>query len=66
MGQDAVIKGQIAAEKADTKMPAKDKKEILAELDDALKAPAIENKGNIDLVGKCYDKLAEALQEDDE
>jgi hypothetical protein len=68
VGQDAVIKGQIAAVKADTKMPAKDKKEILAELDDALKAPApaIENKGNIDLVGKYYDKLAEALQEDDE
>jgi len=27
-------------------------------------APAIENKGNIDLVGKYYDKLADALGDD--
>ena len=32
-------------------------------LNDALKSPPppIENKGNIDLVGKNYDKLADAL-----
>jgi hypothetical protein len=43
-----------------------DKKEALDDLNEALKAPApaIENKGNIDLVGKYYDKLAEALGAD--
>ena len=49
-------------------MPAKDKKEALADLNEALKSPppAIENKGNIDLVGKYYDKLADALGDDEE
>ena len=68
VGQDAVIKGQIAAVQADKKMPAKDKKEALADLNAALKAPApvIDNKGNIDVVGKYYDKLSEALGDDQE
>jgi hypothetical protein len=63
VGPEAVIKAQIAQVQADKKMPAKDKKEALADLDDALKTPAppIENKGNIDLVAKYYDKLADAL-----
>jgi hypothetical protein len=49
-------------------MSAKDKKEALADLNEALKypAPAIENKGNIDLVAKYYDKLGEALGDDQE
>ena len=66
VGAEAVIKAQIAQVQADKKMPAKDKKEVLADLNDALKSPppAIENKGNIDLVAKYYDKLAEALGED--
>jgi hypothetical protein len=66
VGSDAVIKAQIAQVQADTKMPAKDKKEALADLNEALKqpAPAIENKGNIDLVGKYYDKLADAMGND--
>jgi hypothetical protein len=61
-----VIKAQIAQVQADKKMSAKDKKEALADLNEALKAPApaIENKGNIDLVGKYYDKLADALGSD--
>jgi hypothetical protein len=64
VGPEAVIKQQIAAVQADKKMPAKDKKEALAELNGALKSPppAIENKGNIDLVSKYYDKLVEAMQ----
>ena len=68
VGSDAVIRAQIAQVQADKKMPAKDKTEALAELNDALKAPAppIENKGNIDLVGKYYDKLADALGNDDQ
>src|SRR6266403_1487948 len=58
VGTDAVIKAQIAQVKADKKMSPSDKKEALAELNDALKAPVppIENKGNIDLVAKYYDK----------
>jgi hypothetical protein len=66
VGAEAVIKQQIAAVQADKKMSAKDKKEALADLNDQLKTPApvIENKGNIDLVGKYYDKLAEAMSED--
>jgi hypothetical protein len=49
-------------------MPAKDKKEVLAGLNAALKSPgpAIENKGNIDLVTKYYDQLAEALGEEED
>jgi hypothetical protein len=60
VGAEAVIKSQIAEVQADKKMSAKDKKDALADLNDALKtpAPAIENKGNIDLVTKYYDKLA--------
>jgi uncharacterized protein (DUF849 family) len=68
VGSEAVIKAQIAQVQADKKMSAKDKKEALAELNDALKTPAppIENKGNIDLVTKYYDKLADALGNDQE
>ena len=66
VGAEAVLKAQIAAVQADKKMPAKDKKQALAEMNAALKTPApvIENKGNIDLVTKYYDKLADALQDD--
>ena len=68
VGNEAVLKMQIAQVQADKKMPAKDKKEALADLNEALKSPgpAIENKGNIDLVAKYYDKLAEALGEGDQ
>jgi hypothetical protein len=66
VGTEAVIKAQIAQVQADKKMPAKDKKEALDELNEALKTPApqIENKANIDLVGKYYDKLVAALGDD--
>ncbi len=66
VGSEAVIKAQIAQVQADKKMSAKDKKEALDDLNQALKspAPAVENKGNIDLVGKYYDKLSEALGAD--
>jgi hypothetical protein len=68
VGSDAVIKAQIAQVQADKKMSAKDKKEALADLNEALKAPAppIENKSNIDLVAKYYDKLADALGDDEQ
>ncbi len=63
VGAEAVIKAQIAQVTADKKMAAKDKKEALADLNEALKQkqPAVENKGNIDLVLKYYDKLNDAL-----
>jgi len=68
VGAEAVIRAQIAEVNADKKMSAKDKKEALADLNDALKSPgpAVENKGNIDLVAKYYDKLVEALSESEE
>jgi hypothetical protein len=60
VGSSAVIKAQIAQVQADKKMSAKDKKEALEDLNQAAKAPepTIENKGNIDLVVKNFDKLA--------
>jgi hypothetical protein len=68
VGAETVMKAQLAQIQADKKMSAKDKKEALAELNDALKSPPapIENKGNIDLVAKYYDKLADALGDDQE
>ena len=66
VGVEAVVKAQIARVQADKKLSAKDKKEALADLNEALKSlpPAIENKGNIDLVTKYYDQLADALGDD--
>src|SRR6476660_577822 len=66
VGSDAVIKAQIAQVKADKDMSPSEKKEALADLNEALKAPVppIENKGNIDLAAKYYDKLADALGND--
>jgi hypothetical protein len=68
VGPEAVMKAQIAQIQADKKMPAKDKKAALADLNEALKAPAapIENKGNIDVVTKYYDKLAAVMGGDQE
>jgi hypothetical protein len=67
VGPETVIKAQIAQVEADKKMPAKDKKEALDDLNQALKSPgpAVENKANIDLVGKYYDKLVAAMGTDD-
>lgn len=66
VGNETVIKAQIALVQGDKKMSAKDKKDALADLNDALKSPAppIENKANIDLVAKYYDKLAAIMGED--
>jgi hypothetical protein len=63
VGSEAVIKTQIAEVQTDKKMSAKDKKQALDDLNKALKAPepAVENKGNIDLVVKNYDKLNAVL-----
>lgn len=66
VGSEAVIKQQIAEVQADKKMSAKDKKQALDELNAALKQPepTVENKGNIDLVVKNFDKLAPLMGED--
>jgi hypothetical protein len=66
VGTETVIKTRIAQLQADKKMAAKDKKDALADLNEALKQPqpAVQNKGNIDLVVKYYDKLSEALGDD--
>src|SRR6202166_3654147 len=57
VGTETVIKAQIAQIQAHKDMPAEDKKEALADLNNALKSPAlpVENKGNIDLVATYYD-----------
>jgi hypothetical protein len=67
VGSEAVIKQQIAQVQADKKMSPADKKQALEDLSTALKSPelAIENKGNIDLVAKYYDKLAELMGDDE-
>jgi hypothetical protein len=66
IGSDAVIKSQIEQVQADKKMSAADKKQVLASLNEALKVPEppVENKGNIDLVAKYYDKLVDLLGHD--
>jgi len=66
VGNEAVVKAQIAEVEADKKMSPKDKKEALDDLNYSLKnpAPPIQNKGNIDLVIKYYDKLAAAMATD--
>ena len=66
VGSDAVIKSQIAQVQADKKMSAKDKKQAVDDLNTALKAPEppVENKGNIELIVKNYDKLNAVLGED--
>jgi hypothetical protein len=65
VGSEAVIKSQIAEVNADKKMSAKDKKEALDQLNQAMKEPdpPVQNKGNIDLVVANYDKLAPVMNE---
>ena len=61
VGADMMLKKQIAEVQADAKMPAADKKQALAELNEAMKSiDPVKNAGNIDLVLKNYDKLAAA------
>ena len=63
VGFDAATKAQIAEVQANKQMSAKDKKDALTELNGSLKSPPppVANKGNIDLVVKNYDKLADVL-----
>jgi len=60
----AMIQAQIAELQADKKMKPAEKKEALAELNQALKdVQPIKNQGNIALVEKNYDKIAPLMQE---
>ena len=65
VGTEAVTKAQIAEVQADKKMSPKDKKAALDDLNMALKEPGpdVQNKGNIDLVVKNYDKLSTVMGE---
>ncbi len=65
VGAEAVIKAEIAQTQADKKMSPKDKKQALDDLNMALKdpGPEVQNKGNIDLVAKNYDKLSPIMGE---
>jgi len=65
IGPEAVIKKQIADVNSDKQISAKEKKEALDGLNASLKeVVAVKFPDNIKLVGKYYDKLSEALQQD--
>jgi hypothetical protein len=62
VGADVLLKQEIAEVEADAKMPAEDKKETLAEMNDALKSiEPLKFPANIDLVVRYYDKIVAAL-----
>jgi hypothetical protein len=59
----AAIKQEIAEVSANKTMPTQEKKQMLEELNEALKsAQPVQFPGNIDLVKKYYDKINGALQ----
>lgn len=60
------LKKQIAAVQAEAKIPAKDKKAILDDMNEALKTvEPVKYPGNVTLIIKYYEKLG-ALMQDDE
>lgn len=67
VGGEAVLKQQIAQTQADKSLSAKDKKEQLDQLNDALKSvETVKIKANIDLVVKYYDQLVAAMPQQDQ
>ena len=61
-----VLKKQIADMSADPKVSDKDKKEALAEMNEALKYTSdVQYPTNIELVTKYFDKLSAAMKEDE-
>ena len=63
VGAEALLKKQIAEVEADAKMPAQNKKEALAEMNEELKAiEPVKFPANVDLVLKYYDKIAAASE----
>jgi hypothetical protein len=64
VGDEVVLKQQIAEIQADKQMSPTDKKEALAQLNDALKSTApLQFPANVQIVAKYYDKLSEAPQQ---
>jgi hypothetical protein len=60
VGDAVVIKQQLAELQADKQMPAADKKQAVAQLNDALKSVVpLQFQANIPIVAKYYDKLSE-------
>jgi hypothetical protein len=65
VGPEAAIKKQIASLEADKEVPPLDKKKALEALQESVKTVTpVKYPDNIKLVGKYYDKLSEAMQED--
>lgn len=61
-----MLKKQIAVLQADAKIPAKEKKGILEDMNSALKSvEPVKFPGNVTLVTKYYDKLGPLFQEDE-
>lgn len=61
-----MLKKQIAAVQADAKIPAKDKKAILDDMNGALKTvEPVKFPANVTLVTKYFDKLSPLFQEDE-
>jgi hypothetical protein len=61
VGDEAVLKAEIADVQADKQMAANDKKEALAQLNDSLKSvKPLQFPANTPLVLKYYDKLSDA------
>ena len=61
-----MLKKQIAAVQADAKIPAKEKKTSLEDMNGALKSvEPVKFPGNVTLVTKYFDKLGPLLQEDE-
>ena len=65
IGPEAVIRKQIAEVQADKQIPAKDKKDTVAQLDAAMATiPKLQYQGNVDVVVKNFDRLNAALPQD--
>ena len=63
MEPPTAIKKEIEEVTADKSIPAREKKQMLEELNEALKTAApIQNPGNIELVKKYFDKIEAVLQ----
>ena len=65
VGQEAVLKEEIADVQGDKKMSPKDKKEALDQLNESLKsAKPLQFPANVQVVSKYFDKLSESMQKD--
>ncbi len=64
VGQEVVLKQEIAQVQADKKMAANDKKEALGQLNEELKSiTPLKFPDNVQVIAKYYDKLSEAMSQ---